>query len=77
MDRAAQLAHLTWLYDSVGPQGDVQRAIVPVTLRYTFPGEMRLLLERCGFALAHVYGDYDRSPLADGSPRMIVAAKAA
>ncbi|MGH2522591.1 MAG: class I SAM-dependent methyltransferase [Anaerolineales bacterium] len=76
IDRSSQLARITWLYDSVGPQGDVRRTIVPLTLRYTFPGEMRLLLERCGFALAHLYGDYDRSPLADGWPRMIVMAKA-
>jgi hypothetical protein len=76
VDRAAQLARITWLYDSVAPDGLVQRQIVPLTLRYTFPGEMRLLLERCGFALAHLYGDYDRSPFVDGSPRMIVVAEA-
>ncbi len=76
VDRAAQLARITWLYDSVAPDGAVQRQIVPLTLRYTFPGEMRLLLERCGFALAHLYGDYDRSPFVDGSPRMIVVAEA-
>ncbi len=74
VDRAAQIARITWLYDSVGPDGAVQRTIVPLTLRYTFPGEMRLLLEKCGFALTHLYGDYQRSPFADGSPRMIVLA---
>jgi len=76
VDRAAQLARITWLYDSVAPDGTVRRTTVPLTLRYTFPGEMRLLLEKCGLALAHLYGDYDRSPLTDGSPRMIVVAKA-
>ncbi len=76
VDRAAQLAHITWLYDAVAPDGAVQRAIVPLTLRYTFPGEMRLLLEKCGFTLAHLYGDYQRAPFADGSPRMIVVATA-
>jgi SAM-dependent methyltransferase len=76
VDRAAQLARITWIYDSVGTDGAVQRITVPMTLRYTFPGEMRLLLERSGFALAHLYGDYDRSPFADGSPRMTVLARA-
>jgi len=76
VDRAMQLAHITWLYDSVGTDGVVQRAIIPLTLRYTFPGEMRLLLEKCGFALAHLYGDYQRAPFADGSPRMLVVATA-
>jgi SAM-dependent methyltransferase len=76
LDRAAQLAHITWLYDSTGPAGDVQRTIVPLTLRYTFPAEMRLLLERSGLALEHLYGDYDRSPYADGAPRLLVVATA-
>lgn len=75
LDRAAQLARITWLYDSTAPSGAVERTIVPLTLRYTFPGEMRLLLERSGLALAQLYGDYDRSPLADGAPRMIVVAR--
>ncbi len=77
VDRAAQLARITWLYDSVAPDGALQRALVPLTLRYTFPGEMRLLLEKCGFTLAHLYGDYQRAPFADGSPRMIVLANTA
>ncbi len=76
LDRSAQVAHITWLYDAVAPEGTVQRTIIPLTLRYTFPGEMRLLLERGGFALAHLYGDYDRSPFADGAPRMLVTATA-
>ena len=76
VDRAGQLAQITWLYDSIAPGGAVTRTIVPLTLRYTFPGEMRLLLEKCGFALAHLYGDYSRAPFADGSPRMIVLAEA-
>jgi SAM-dependent methyltransferase len=76
LDRAAQLAHITWLYDSVGPEGGVRRTTVPLTLRYIFPGELRLLLERCGFTLTHLYGDYDRSPFADSSARMLVIAKA-
>jgi SAM-dependent methyltransferase len=76
LDRAAQLAHITWLYDTVQPDGQVSRAIVPLTLRYTFPAEMRLLLEKTGFQLTHFYGDYDRAPFADGCPRFIVLAEA-
>lgn len=76
LDRAAQLARITWLYDATAPDGALHRTIVPLTLRYTFPGEMRLLLERAGFALDHLYGDYDRSPLTDSSSRMLVLASA-
>ena len=74
VDHAAQLSHITWIYDSVGPAGDVQRSIVPLTLRLTYPAEMALLLSRSGFSAPRLYGDYDRSPFADGSPRMLVVA---
>jgi SAM-dependent methyltransferase len=76
LDRAGQLGHITWIYDSVGPAGDVQRLVVPLTMRYTFPGELRWLLEKCGFALEHLYGDYDRSPFVDGAPRLLALARA-
>jgi SAM-dependent methyltransferase len=74
LDRAAQLAHVTWIYDEVSPDGAVRRAVAPVTFRYTFPAEMALLLDGAGLRLEHLYGDYDRSPFGDGSPRMIVVA---
>jgi len=77
LDRAAQIGRVTWLYDSVAPDGGLQRTSVPITFRYTFPGELRLLLEKCGFTLIHLYGDYDRAPFADGAPRMLVIATAA
>jgi len=76
LDRAAQLAHITWLYDVVAREGNVKRLVVPMTLRYTFPAEMRLLLEVCGFRLVHLYGNYDGTPFADGQPRMLVVAEA-
>ncbi len=76
IDRAAQRAEILYLYDSAGAGGALQRLTVPITLRYVFPGEMRLLLERCGFALKHLHGDYDLSPFDDDSPRMLVVAEA-
>lgn len=76
LDRAAQVARVTWLYDTIAPDGAVRRAVVPMTFRYTFPAEMSLLLEKCGFSLSHLYGDYDRSPFADGAPRMLTVATA-
>ncbi len=76
LDRAAQLAHITWFYDAVSADGSVQRTVIPLALRYTFQYEMRLLLDRCSFSLTHLYGDYDCSPFADGAPRMLVVATA-
>ncbi|MBM4425408.1 MAG: class I SAM-dependent methyltransferase [Chloroflexi bacterium] len=77
LDRTAQLAHILWHYDSIAADGSMKRALVPISLRYTFPAEMSLLLERSGLRLAHLYRDYDDSPLTDDSERMIVVAEPA
>ena len=74
LDRAAQLMHVTWLYDEIGADGMVQRTVAPVVNRYFFYPELRLLLERAGFDQIEVYGDLDRSPFVDGCPRMVVLA---
>ena len=38
---------------------------------------MEHLLARCGFRVVDIFGNYDRSPLADNSPEMIFVAEAA
>jgi SAM-dependent methyltransferase len=72
LDRVAQLGHITWIYDEVDPAGKVTRTTVPMTLRYFFPNEIPVLLERAGLRLMHLWGDYDRSPFAENSPELIV-----
>ncbi|MEK6574197.1 MAG: class I SAM-dependent methyltransferase, partial [Chloroflexota bacterium] len=67
LDRTAQIAHIIWHYDSIAVDDTMKRTLVPLTLRYTFPAEMGLLLERSGFRLVHLYGDYDESSLDDES----------
>jgi SAM-dependent methyltransferase len=76
IDRGAQLAHITWLYDAIGPDQVVRRTTIPLTLRYTFPAEMRLLLERTGFRLQALYGDYAFGPYHGDADRMLVVAEA-
>jgi len=72
VDRAAQLGHITWIYDEIDSAGKVARTTVPMTLRYFFPNEIPLLLERAGLRLLHLWGDYDRSPFAEDSPALLV-----
>jgi len=40
-----------------------------------FRFELEHLLVRAGFRIVALYGDYDRSRFADGSPAMIVVAE--
>jgi SAM-dependent methyltransferase len=75
IDRTAQLAHIVYHYDTVAEDNTLKRTLVPITLRYTFPIEMGLLLDKAGFKLTHLYGDYDESPLDDESGRMVVVAE--
>ncbi len=41
------------------------------TLRFVYPREMEALLHYNGLAIRDAYGDWDRQPLTDTSPRMI------
>ncbi len=45
-------------------------------LRYFFRYEVEHLLARCGFRVEETFGDFDRSPLRDNSPEMILVATA-
>ncbi len=74
LDRVSQLMRVTWIYDEVEADHTVKRTIAPVINRYFFYPELRLLLERAGFTIAGVWGDFDRSDYEDGCPRMIVVA---
>ncbi|MCY3915447.1 MAG: class I SAM-dependent methyltransferase [Chloroflexi bacterium] len=74
LNRAAQLLHIDWIYDEIDGEGAVKRHLAPHTLRYFFLPELRLLLERCGFALDAVFGDTEGGDYVADSERMIVYA---
>ena len=74
LDRARQILSVEWIYDEIDGDGVVRRMIAPHRLRYFFLPELRLLLERCGFALHSVQGDAGGSPYEADSERMIVYA---
>jgi SAM-dependent methyltransferase len=56
--------------------GKEERLVMAWTLRYFFRYEVEHLLARCGFRMEAVYGNFDSSPLGDGSPEMIFVAAA-
>jgi SAM-dependent methyltransferase len=55
--------------------GRTSRVTQSFPMRWYLRSEVEHLLARAGFVLHDVYGDYDRSPLADGSPVMIFIAE--
>jgi SAM-dependent methyltransferase len=75
VDWTRQLQEIIYVYDETSPDGSVQRTVVPVTLRYVFRYELALLLERAGYQLLTLYGDYDMSLYDQGGTRMIALAQ--
>ncbi|MBC5805219.1 MAG: hypothetical protein DLM53_02130 [Candidatus Eremiobacter antarcticus] len=75
--RGEQYNDCELIYYVTKPDGGSERLVHAFPLRYFFRYEVEHLLARSGFAVEDVFGDYDRSPLADDSPEMIFVAKAA
>ncbi|MCX6373095.1 MAG: class I SAM-dependent methyltransferase [Actinobacteria bacterium] len=75
-DRLQQVNECEVTYEVIESGGASRRLTETISLRYTFRYELEHLLVRAGFRIVALYGDYDRSPLADESPALIVVAEA-
>ena len=76
MDATAQTQRVTFHYTWFDAAGRRRRARNRFTLTWLFPRELRLLLERNGLELEHLYGNYDGSAVTDASPRLIACCRA-
>ena len=54
---------------------DGKRKDKPFSIRLYNPTEMRDLLNRAGFRISKIYGDWDAKPLTHDTPRMILIAQ--
>jgi SAM-dependent methyltransferase len=72
--RAEQCNDVEMIYSVTHPDGRKERLVLAWTLRYFFRYEVEHLLARGAFRVDALYGDFDRSPLNDGSPEMIFVA---
>jgi SAM-dependent methyltransferase len=75
--RAEQYNDVELIYYLAHPDGRTERLVQEFPFRYFFRYEVEHLLARTGFDLEAIYGDFDKSPLADGSPEMIFVARKA
>jgi SAM-dependent methyltransferase len=73
--RAEQRNDVEMIYYVRHPDGREERLVFAFTVRYFFRYEVEHLLARCGFRVVALYGDFDRSPLADSSAEMIFVAE--
>ena len=72
-----QVQHLTFKYSWYDAKGKAHRERTEFDLTYLMPRELQLLLERNGFKIEHLWGDYDGSELRPDSPRMIAECRQA
>ena len=75
--RGLQRNDVEMIFRVTHADGRQEQLVMAWTLRYFFRYEVEHLLARCGFCLEAIYGDFDSSPLSDGSPEMIFVAKVA
>ncbi len=73
-DAAAQLSHVTYIYDETTADGRLTRHTMRFTLRWLHRFELEHLLARAGFMLRAVYGSYDLAEYDSSSPRLIAVA---
>jgi len=72
--RIDQVNEVELIYNLTFPDGTTERRVHAFGMRWYLRAEIEHLVARAGFALDEVYGNFDRSPLTDASPEMIVEA---
>src|SRR5438445_5306946 len=73
--RAEQRNGVEMIFSIRHNSGRQERLVFAWPLRYFFRYEVEHLLVRCGFRVTGQYGDFDRTPIGDGSPEMIFVAE--
>jgi len=73
--RLAQVNDLELIYYVTRPNGEQERRVHEFQMRWFLPIELEHLLARAGFTIESMYGDFDRSPLVDSSPEIVVVAR--
>ena len=74
-DEARQTQWVTLFYDRIEWNGICYRVVTDFEQRYTFPAEIRALVEQSGLIVDNVYGSYELDPYDAGSERLIVIAQ--
>ena len=69
-----QVSEVELIYHVAGGGAPAERHVEAFDMRWYTRAELEHLLARAGFRVEAVYGAFDRSPLTDASPEMIVRA---
>jgi ubiquinone/menaquinone biosynthesis C-methylase UbiE len=75
-DMSRQWIEVTFNYKWFDDRGREHREKMVFEMTAIFPRELQLLMERNGFVIERIWGDYDGSKLKSSSPRMIAVCRA-
>jgi SAM-dependent methyltransferase len=75
--RSVQVNDVRFRWEIEDPSGGIERLESSFRMRWFYRYEIVHLLGRCGLEIEALYGNFDRSPLEDGSPEMIFVARRA
>jgi hypothetical protein len=76
-DMSRQWMKVTFNYKWFDARGREHRERASFDMTPIFPRELQILLERNGFKIDKLYGNYDGKPLKQDSPRMIASCRLA
>lgn len=72
-DQSSQIFSQNRLFKIYSPEG-INTVNLIMKNRFFLLGEFELLLNSCGYKIAHIYGDYNQKPFDDKSSSLIVIA---
>ena len=72
-----QVEHVTYRFRWCDARGQSHMRKMSFNMTFLFPRELRMLLERNGFEVEYLWGNYDGSPVKQESPRLIVRCRKA
>jgi SAM-dependent methyltransferase len=75
--RREQINEVEFAFYVTHADGRQERFVEQFPMRYFFRYELEHLLANCGFRVEALYGDFDKSPLKEDSPEMILVARRA
>ncbi len=75
LDWAEQIQDTLFIYEEVLPDGYVRRTPCPFVLRFLWCSEAELLLQKAGFEVEGVWGDFDGAPYTTSSEHLILLAR--
>lgn len=76
-DPAEQVVTVNHIYDEIAGDGALRRTVAAFDLRYLWRFEAELLLDKAGYQLEAVYGDWQMGDYGSDSERMILVARKA